>query len=181
MPTRVANGKAPAKPLHRVATLDDLLSRQPRREEVPIHLDEAAFRTYEEAARSLALTENDATREAFDAAREALTATTVWVTLQELPRPVYDALIVSHQASEDKDKEHRERFGVPAPYDTDTFPPALVAASAVEPQMTEEQVTDLWSKWAFSELNRLWTAALKVNSVPRNVTGFLGGSNGTRT
>lgn len=180
MPRTIANGKPATKSFVRPATLDDLLAREPRREVVPIHLKEAEFRAYEEAAKAVALTDTPETRKALEDAEAALAATTVTVTLQEIPRPDYDALISAHPATEEQDKLHRERVGIPAPYDTDNFPLALVAASAVEPAMSEEQVRSVWEAWPFHELSRLWQAALKVNSQSRNVAGFLAGSNGTR-
>lgn len=179
MATRVANGKAPAKPFHRAATLDDLYARQPRQEEVPVHLDEAAFRAYEEAARAVTTDPGDDAKAAFDKAKAEMEATTVWVTFRELPRPEYDALLTNHQPTTEQDKDHRERFGVPAPYNMESFPPALIAACALEPQMTEEQAVELYARWPFAELRRLWETALLVNAKARNVTSLGKGWSGT--
>lgn len=175
-----ANGRVTPKQ-HRPATLDDLYGREKRREPVPVHLSESAFRSYEEAAQALAVSEDDETKAAHEAAAKALDDSTVWVTFEELPRPDYDALVTSHPATDEQDKDHRERFGYPAPYHMEEFPIALVAASAVEPTMSEDEVRRLWQTWPFTELNRLWSAALAVNSQPRQVTSLGKGWSGTRS
>lgn len=58
-----------------------------------------------------------------------------------------------------------------AGYNFDTFPPALLAAAAVNPTMTTSEAADLWDGAVFSdgETTRLLAAAVAVNKVPPDV------------
>jgi chromatin segregation and condensation protein Rec8/ScpA/Scc1 (kleisin family) len=50
-------------------------------------------------------------------------------------------------------------------WDHDTFPPTLIAAALVEPELSEEEAFDLWDseEWNQAELVSLFLAALAVN------------------
>lgn len=101
------------------------------------------------------------------AAEEALEASTLRITLQSIGRKRYEELVSEHPPTEAQNKESEEATGQPAPYNTDTFPPALIAASAVDPEMTVEQATELWDEWNTGELMELFFVAIEVNTQRR--------------
>lgn len=69
-----------------------------------------------------------------------------------LPRREYRALLDDH-----KDDTGEKRW------DTETFPPALIAACAVDPEMTLEQAQTVYSEWDDNQAFTLFSAALMVN------------------
>lgn len=91
----------------------------------------------------------------------------------------YDALIRAHPPVAQTKDQPEDMSG--APYNPQTFPVALVAASCVEPEMTEEQVTVLRDTWNVAEYSQLWVAALTVNTSRRQVVEAGKGSSGTRS
>lgn len=90
------------------------------------------------------------------------------LTLQAVPRPVYEALILAHPPTEEqKAQDHA--------YNVDTLAPALVAAAVVDPDsgehpLTAEDVAELWATWNQGEVFALWSAALTVCTQARNPT-----------
>ena len=78
----------------------------------------------------------------------------VTVRFRSIGSKAYSALVDAHQ-------EGKERG---LPFNPETFGPALVAASAVEPVLTPEQVTELWDEWNTGELLALFAAALDANT-----------------
>jgi hypothetical protein len=64
-----------------------------------------------------------------------------------------------------KQMEQAKQIGEQLDHDPDTFPPAAIAASCVEPEMTVEQVTELISSGLIDvkAWNELWSACLAVN------------------
>lgn len=61
--------------------------------------------------------------------------------------------------------------GLVLDWNPDTFPPALLAACAVEPELTPEQAQELWEsdEWSEGELNSLLEAALNANTQVRSI------------
>lgn len=61
--------------------------------------------------------------------------------------------------------------GTTLPWNTDTYPPALIAASLEEPEMTLEEAQELWDSddWTSAELLLLLDAAMEVNEKVRNI------------
>lgn len=71
----------------------------------------------------------------------------------------YDDLVAKHPPTDKQRKDGMRGFN------PDTFPPALVAASLVQPQLTVDQVKGLWgsSDWSDGERASLFGHALEVN------------------
>ena len=84
----------------------------------------------------------------------------VTVRFRSIGHRAYDALVVAHQEGKDDG----------APFNPETFGPALVAASAVEPALSAEQVAVLWDEWNAGDLLALFAAALEANTAS-NVRG----------
>jgi len=94
-----------------------------------------------------------------------------------LGRHDYEALVAKHPP---RPEDHAEAASVAeqtgsraskAEWNYETFPPALIAASSLEPTMTESEATDLWndSDWNGAELVKLFQTALIVNSAPGDI------------
>lgn len=94
----------------------------------------------------------------------------VYFTFRSIGRATFDALVAAHPAGPEQRAKYK-RAGVTEdiPWNEDTFPPAIIAASLVEPKLTEEEVRALWlaDNWNQAELSVLALAAIKVNGVRR--------------
>jgi hypothetical protein len=99
--------------------------------------------------------EVNAAEAAVAAAQEALQAATSHILLRAIPRDRYDALIADHKPT----KEQKEEVGPELEFNPATFPSALVAACAVDPEMTEADVSDLMNSWGGADAIELFNTA----------------------
>lgn len=83
----------------------------------------------------------------------------VTVKLLALRPQEYDDLLSEHPPT----KEQKAAGGT---YNPDTFNPALIAACLVEPQLSAEEVLEIWEggDWSRGELSDLTMAVLTVNN-----------------
>lgn len=200
---------AKAAPPRPVPTFDHLRKKAPMERTVPIVLNdevatahheatealseaEAALATVErqarerngsggpetEAAVAAARAERDEATAALVKAERALKAETVQMRFRAIGRKRYDGLVREHPPK-DAGGENGKPVKSTEPYDYETFAPALVAASCIEPVMTPEEVEVLFEEWNTAEVMQLWVAALAVNT-QRRVADFANFSNGTR-
>ncbi len=86
-----------------------------------------------------------------------------------LPRKQYRALLDDH-----KDDTGEKRW------DPDTFPPALIAACAADPEMTLEQAQTVYDEWDENQASALFAAAYMVNEGESKVPFSVRSSAGTR-
>ena len=84
-------------------------------------------------------------------ADERAEATAVTFKFEALSRLALDELINAHPPEDGRGN-----------FDIETFPPALIAASCVEPELTEEDVLHLWGELSDGETAALWNAAWSV-------------------
>lgn len=169
--------KTQNKNVGRPATRDHLLSgKKPATKKLQIILDPEAYEAYEEAQALLseATAENRTEREeALEAAKERLSDAVVTMKFQSVGRKRYDEIIDAHPATEEQKAQAKKQGIEETPsYNLETFPPALVAASLVEPDLTLEDVQELYDTWNNAEVMELFLAALEVNTIRR--TGDLG-------
>lgn len=169
--------------LKKPATFDHLKKKQPLERKITIALSQEALDAYDEASdaleRAKLLNEKTEDQEAALAvARAALEEESVTLIFRSIGRKNYDALVEMYpptpeQIEEFRD-ENRDREGNPGkgkpPYDIEKFAPALVAASCAEPEMTIEQVNEIFEGWNSTEIAELWVAALEVNTQRRVVS-----------
>ena len=81
-----------------------------------------------------------------------------------LSRDRYERLMNAHPPTKDQ-RARAANLGIPALWNSDTFPPALVAACLVEPDdWTEDDVNAMWhdDNWNQAELNELFSAAISA-------------------
>ena len=88
--------------------------------------------------------------------------TTADFTLRALKRTEYRALLDEHPPVKEG-----------ADWNGDTFPPALLTASAIDPVLTLEQATEMWAEWEAGEMGRLFLACWQLNEQTAGV-GFIG-------
>lgn len=168
---------AASKSGKRPATFDHLKKKQPLERRVSIPLTQEASDTYTQASDALErakilqhpehiIQELD---EALTKARAALDADSVHLLFRSIGRKSYEALIRMHPST-DKQKEELAAKTPPEDdpgYDLEEFPIALIAASCVEPELTPDQVRELYDEWNASEMEELWITALEVNTQRR--------------
>lgn len=169
--------KTVENPRPRPATRDHLLSlKKPASKKVTLLLDPVAMEDYDAAREALgeATSDNRTEREkALEDAKAALAEASVTMRFQSIGRKKYDALIDAHPAT-DEQKADAKKQGVdemPA-YNIETFPPALIQASCADPELSEDDVQQIYDDWNNAEIFELFMAALEVNTVRR--TGDLG-------
>jgi hypothetical protein len=153
----------------RPPTFDHLRKKQPLERTVAIPLNDEAVRTFKEASEALGrvqMVKGDDTeaQAAFDAAKAALEEETVELRFRSIGRKRYDDLVRAHPPTDEQKAEAAD-----VPYEVESFSVALIAASCVEPKMTEDEVAELSETWNVAEFMQLWMAALEVNTQRRVV------------
>lgn len=162
--------------LRKPATRDHLLKRSRPRRVVPVVIDEDAHREYEDASdaytilKAQELPETDpelmAARERYEAAEEALNEATVEMVFEAIGRRDYENLLMEHPPSTEQEKQAKEA-GEKVDYNIDTFPPALVAATCIEPKFSEEEAYELFEQSTGPECMVFFTAAMAVCGTTR--------------
>lgn len=144
---RQAAKKPPTRP---VPTFDHLRAKQPVRVPYWVAMDDGtASQLLSEAKRQLgrALIRNDETevekaRQAVADAEENMRNSSVRILFQGLGRYQFEKLMAEHPPTEEQ-KAELSKVGREAEYNWETFAAPLVAACAIEPKMTVEQVEEL--------------------------------------
>lgn len=169
---------------------DVLKAKQPRRKTVTVILDadiELDLSAAEDAVADARSKETvrgapnvalNAAIVARDELRERARAVSKTFVFEATGRKQYSDLRDQHPPTPDQRREWKAlwmRQGLEShqiselSHNTDTFPPVLLAASCIDPVMTVDQATELWSSagWSDSELAALFGAALEVNTTSR--------------
>lgn len=175
----------------RAAVLDKLRTKRPIRAEYRIPLSDGPLDAVRAARRDLEVREsalpvaNQFTlelaqqrvaeaQEQLDKAIAEAEADSVLLVFEGLPRDVFNALVDEHEP-DDEDKKKGLN------YDPKTFPPALIAATCVEPGFdSAEQVADLVEPWNVMERESLFTTAMST-CVATRVADWGKGSAATRS
>lgn len=166
-------------------------------EDAPVEEYEKAVRALERAeVRNEAEEVVDACAARVASAIDALREASAVFVMQSIGRKALRELIEAHPPSDAQMKEwEKEAFIIPtnddiaeaakndkplpkpirkqdAPpepaWNFETYPRALMAASCIDPVMTEDQVQELDDEWNAEETLELWMAALEVNSSKRS-------------
>lgn len=164
---------------HPVATLAQLKGKRVT-STVPVMLDDDAAKAAEQAYKALEAARRvkpldaekvDALTAELEVAQAAVADATVEIRFRSIGSKALERLIEKHPPTEaqiaaaqdvpDGDKP------VLSEYNVDTFPVAIVAASATDPVMSEDDVAEMVEGWNTNEFLALWVAALEVNSRSR--------------
>lgn len=115
------------------------------------------------AARRAALERLVALREARDQAEAAGQPKVVDFKFRALSRLEYQEVVDRNEPSPE-DEEAAAKRGSMALWNSDTFPPDLVATALQSPRLTTDQVNTIWSakQWSAGDLNALFLAAQRA-------------------
>lgn len=203
-----SNGRTTSK-VRPVATFDHLASMKGVVRHVPIYLDSDITEEYERAKadydRLLPAIEDApdprqaAIIERYKLAEKAMESNVVVLHLRRplitVPvddaepdgdtevlkgRRAYDWLVNHHPATDQQNADSQKENGVDAPYNADTFAPALIAACCDDPVLTAEQATVLIDEiWTMATTILTFNAAMEC--CQSSQVGMVGkGSGGTR-
>lgn len=176
-----------AKPLDeqgRPLTYDHLKSRKkPRFGYVPLVLDQEVGDEYDKVLKELKMQEAVQARRPSLETEESieelkgrleeleaeLEAVTVVFKFRSIGGDRVDALIEEHPPTAKQRKKAEGKEGGEPSWNPETFPQALVAACVVDPELSLEDVQDMWKSddWTSPELNLLFTTAMGVNTAVR--------------
>lgn len=102
----------------------------------------------------------------YEALKETIGDDLVEFTFRSIGRRRYEEIFEECPATS-KQKQEAIKAGEEEPqWNPETFPPAIIAASIVEPEMTDDDVYDMWEStdWNQAELTSLFLAALTANA-----------------
>lgn len=102
-----------------------------------------------------------------EAKRAEVRETSIKFVFRALGAKRYDDLLAAHPPTDEQIEQLKAQGEDNAPFNTETFPKALVAASCVEPEMTPEEMIEWLSgdDWNNNEILSLFMAASQVNSM----------------
>lgn len=175
-----SNGKARKQP-------QDFRKKQPTTRTVYICNDSDISEQFETAQQTFAFTqlmvgaegteEQQAELVAAKAKMEQLQAAALEnstkFVFRSIGRVPYDDLVNAHPPTDEQQEIARKEGGadVDLSWNAETFPPALLAASIVEPKMTPEEIQEIWDSpdWGGNELLDLFNTALSAQTARRTV------------
>lgn len=107
----------------------------------------------------------------FEQAEAEVEKLTVRFKFKSLGRQAYDDLIKMHPPTKAQIAEAKEKGYATQQWNIETFPMALITVCCIEPDLTDENVKEMFTSddWNEAELTMLWEAALNVNSQRRIV------------
>lgn len=109
--------------------------------------------------------------EAFDAAKAVVQESSQEFTFKAIGRRAYEDLMMDHLPTADQVVKAKKAGGGEPAFNPDTFPPALILASCVDPILTEADVKEIWEgdEWSQNETTTLFMVALDANNTRRNI------------
>lgn len=176
-------------PTKRPATWDHLKKKKPVEDVVEILLDDEPTKAVTEAREALLEAEGnlhekssdpklkklrDEAKKAVDLAMAAQNSEIVTIRFRACGRKRYEEILDANPPSEEAVKKAKDNGGM-ASWSVPEFPIALIAACAVDPVLTEEQVAELYDDWNSAEVQLLFLTAYSVNNnrrVPDLGNGF---------
>jgi len=83
--------------------------------------------------------------------------------LRAIPRKEYRQMMDDHPGGDGQD------------WNPDTFPPVLIAASAVDPEFSLDEATVLWDTWEDADATRIFLTCFNLNENPAGLSFTLPG------
>lgn len=111
-------------------------------------------------------------RAAVDAAEQAVRASAQTFVFRSPGRKAFEDLVAAHPPTDDDHDDARKTTGRPeslARWHSDTFTPALLAATCVDPKLTDDEAHAIYDEWTDAEVGGLIAAALTVCQGTRQV------------
>jgi hypothetical protein len=110
-----------------------------------------------------------------DALYEKAADTAVTFVFEDIGRKVFDALVLEHPPTKAQKEQIAELGGGILEYNIETFPPALIAAAASDPEMDLDDAVEIFDTWSSGDAEILFTVALLVckerTSIPLSKNG----------
>ncbi len=110
-----------------------------------------------------------------DALYEQAADIAVTFTFTDCGRKNFDQLVLDHSPTKAQRDHIAELGGGILEYNIDTFPPALLALTASDPEMSLEEATEIFNTWGSGDAEILFTTALIVckerTSIPLSRSG----------
>lgn len=102
----------------------------------------------------------------YQAIKATMEENAVVFKFRSIGRRKFEELVFQHQPTKEQLDDAKKNGNGPLQWNTDTFPPVLIAASLVSPEFTPEEVKDLWEDddWSGSELAEIFFTALACNN-----------------
>lgn len=115
-------------------------------------------------------------REQLEDLSERADESTVEFVFQDIGRKRYDELIRDNSPPDEQKKEYKDAGGEGVlTYNFDTFPPKLVSTCAIEPEISEQEATQIFDEWSEGDLEVLFTTAMlackEPTSLPKSRAG----------
>lgn len=159
---------------YKTASAAELTGRKPRVGYYTVHLDDELAEKVEQIRQERAKARRDGTEEdapsdeELAAAEDALREVTRTIRFESIGRTAYDDMVSEHPPTEEQRAE-MEEAGAVVEWNPDTFPPALVHASMVEPDLTDKQFAEIWDVWSNADLSQMFALAMRLNTTRRLV------------
>jgi hypothetical protein len=113
--------------------------------------------------------------QALDEMYERAAEGVVTFTFQDIGRKSFDDLVMAHKPTPEQKKHVADLGGGILEYNTDTFPPALISAAAIDPEISLDEAETIFDQWGSADAEILFTTALLVckerTSVPLSKNG----------
>ncbi len=110
-----------------------------------------------------------------DALYEQAADIAVTFTFTDCGRKNFDELILAHPPTKSQKDHVAELGGGILEFNIDTFPPALLALTGSDPEMTVEEATEIFDAWGSGDAEILFSTALLVckerTSIPLSRSG----------
>lgn len=165
----------------RPATFDHLKAKKPVEDLVEILLDDEPTKAVTDAREALLEAEGnlhdkagdsklkkarDEAKKVLDAAMADQDGEIVTIKFRSCGRKRYEQILDENPPTDEEQRKAKEQGGEAA-WNNETFPVALIAASAIEPELSVEQVSELFDEWNNAEAQMLFLAAFRVNTSRR--------------
>lgn len=147
---------------HRTTTYDMVIVEDQVVDAAEVNLA-AAERDLRRATASGDAAELAAAEQALDLARAQVRACYDTLQFRALPSHEFEALISAHEPTKEQQKDG-------AQWNNDTFSPALLAACAVDSDLSEGDWAEELMSWSVADRNAIFSAALSANVTARSLT-----------
>lgn len=154
--------------------------RKPRETTTYVVLDHGLLARHDELSRELRMAKVTDERE-----NRTPEAPRIQAELDDIEQEIHEAAVpfrfraMPRREYRELLEEHKDPSGAKR-WNEDTFPPALIAACAVDPEMTLEQATTVYDEWDDNQASVLFAAAFMVNEGESKIPFTVRSSGATR-
>lgn len=139
-------------------------------------LEKELNRVARNTRRSLSDTSPDQIQTQIDALYDRAHDETVSFTFRDIGRKRYDELVAAHPPTQEQKDDYKAQDGPGnLTFNPDTFPPALISACAIDPEISLAQATLICDTWSEGDIQELFLCAIAVckekTSIPFGKSG----------